>query len=215
MTTVPPDASGAVVRRCLLTREGARSDHDGWPGQSYTPRMLRAGLFVCVGVLFCARSLQSFADPEFQDPVSASDWFAVVSFSAALFALALALPMLAQLIDGGRVVFRVSLVPAAGAAFAGLSNLLEDALQMGFAFWFFIVGTVLTILGLIAFTLVVAVVSRGRRRPLATVSAATLIGVLLFEEGGGVVIAAAWLAAAAISLRLPARTDARAAPTSP
>ena len=52
---------------------------------------------MCVGVLWCARSLQSFADPEYQDPVSPSDWFAVVSFSAALFALALALPMLAQL----------------------------------------------------------------------------------------------------------------------
>jgi len=102
-----------------------------------------------------------------------------------------------------------------GAAFAGLSNLLEDALQMRFAFWFFIVGTVLTILGLIAFTLVVAGVCRGRRRLLAAVPAATLVGVLLFEEGGGVLIAAAWLIAAAISLRLPARTTVQAAPTSP
>lgn len=45
--------------------------------------------------------VQSFAavvpDPEYHDPVSPSDWFAVVSFSAALFALALALPMLTQL----------------------------------------------------------------------------------------------------------------------
>ena len=92
--------------------------------------MTRAALFTFVGVVWCVRSLQSFADPEYQDPVSASDWFAVLSFSAALFALALALPLLAQLL-GSQAVFRVSLVPAVGAALSGLSNLLEDALQMG------------------------------------------------------------------------------------
>ena len=170
--------------------------------------MLRAVLFTCVGVLWCARSLQSFADPEYQNPASPSDWFAVVSFSAALFALALALPTLAQLAGDGRLVFRVSLAPAAGAALAGISNLLEDALQLGFAFWFFIVSTVLTLIGLIAFTLVVAVVGRGHRRLLATVPAATLIGVMLFESGGGVLILAAWLAAAAMALGHPSRTAA-------
>ena len=162
----------------------------------------------------CASSLQLFADPDYQDPVSAFDWFAVLSFSAALFTLALALPTFAQW-AGGRAVFRVALVPAAGAAVAGLSNLLEDALQVNFAFWFFIVGTALTLVGLIAFTIVVAVVEYGRRRLLAAVPAATLIGVLLFENGGGVLVLAAWLAAAALALGRPARTAAQAAPTSP
>ncbi len=60
--------------------------------------MTRAALFTFVGVVWCVRSLQSFADPEYQVPVSASDWFAVLSFSAALFALALALPLLAELL---------------------------------------------------------------------------------------------------------------------
>ena len=189
------------------------SGHWGRHGRPYTPRTLRAALFMCVGVLLCASSLVLFADPEHQDPVSASDWFAVVSFSAALFALALALPMLAQLI-GGRDVFRVSLVPAVGAPVAGLSNLLEDALQMGFAFWFFIVGTAVTMVGLIAFTLVVTVVGRGRRRLLAAVPAATLIGVLLFENGG-VLMLAAWLAVGAMVLGQPARPAAQAAPRSP
>jgi len=170
--------------------------------------MLRAALFTFVGVVWCARSLQSFADPEFQDPVSASDWFAVFSFSAALFALAFALPMLAQLV-GGRVVFLVSLVPAAGAALAGLSNLLEDALQMGFAFWLFVVGAALAQVGLIAFTVVVAVIGRGRLRLLATVPLATLIGFFLFESGGGVLILVAWLAAAAVTLAQPTRRAER------
>jgi hypothetical protein len=103
-------------------------------------------------------------------------------------------------------------VPAVGAASSGLSNLLEDALQMGFAFWFFVVGTALTGVGLIAFTLGIAVVGRGRRRLLAAVPAATLTGLLLFESGGGVLILAAWLAAAAMALAGPAPTAAKTAP---
>ena len=178
------------------------------------PRMLRAALFTFVGVVWCVRLLQSFADPEYEDPVSASDWFAVVSFSAALFALALALPLLAQLI-GGRAVFRVSLVPAVGAALSGLGNLLEDALQIGFAGWLYAVGNTLTMVGLIAFTIAIAVAGRGRRRLLAAVPAATLIGWFLSESGGGVLILAAWLAAAAMALDRPTRTAAQTAPESP
>lgn len=184
--------------------------------------MLRAALFTVVGVVWCANSLHSFTDPEYMDPESASDWFAVLSFSAGLFALAFALPMLARLI-GGRVVFRVSLVPAAGAALAGLSNLFEDALHWagppgssGWAFWLFILGTAVTVVGLVAFTVVVAVAGRGRLRLLAAVPAATLIDVLfLHEAGGGVLVLAAWLAAAVMVLGRPARTAAQAARTSP
>jgi hypothetical protein len=176
--------------------------------------MARAALFTCVGVVWCVRAFQSFADPQFQDPVSAADWFAVFSLSAALFALALALPLLAQLI-GGRAVFRMSLVPAVGATLSGLGNLLEDALQIGFAGWLYLAGNTLTMVGLIALTVVGAVVGRGRRRLLAAVPATTLIGWFLFESGGGLLILAAWLAAAAIALDRPARTVARTAPGSP
>jgi hypothetical protein len=151
-------------------------------------------------------------DPAYQDPETAADWFAVLSFSAALFALAFALPMLAQLISGR--VFKVSLVPTVGAALAGLSNLLEDALQLGWAFWLFILSTALIIVGLVAFIIVVAVAGRGRLRLLAAVPAATLAAILLFPVGGGVLIVAAWLAAAAIGLRRPARSAAQAAPES-
>ncbi len=140
---------------------------------------------------------------------------------AALFALAIALPMLAHMI-GGRVVFRVSLVAAVGAALAGLANLFEDALHWagppgssGWAFWLFITGTATTAVGLTALTVAVAVAGSGRLRLLAVVPAATLIGLMLFESGGGVLILAAWLAAAAMALGRPARTAAQAAPTSP
>lgn len=164
-----------------------------------------------VGVAWCVRSLQSFADPHYTDPVTASDWFAVFSFSAALFATALALPLFAQM-TGGRAVFRVSLLPAAGAALAGLGNLVEDALQMGFAGLFYGVGAGLTGGGLIAFTIAIAISCRGRLRLLAAVPAATLIGWSQFESGGGVLILVAWFAAAAMALHRPARTAVRTTP---
>jgi hypothetical protein len=176
--------------------------------------MLRAALFTFVGVAWCVRSLQSFADPHYTDPVSASDWFAVFSFSAALFATALALPLLARMV-GGRVVFRVSLVPAVAAALAGLGNLLEDGLQIEVAGLFYGVGAGLAWAGLIAFTVAIAVSGRGRRRLLAAVPAATVIGWSLFESGGGVLVLVAWLAAAAIALDRPARPATQTAPGSP
>jgi len=183
-------------------------------GVPILPCVWRAAIFAIAGLLLCVRSLQTFTDPEFTDPVSISDWFAVLSFSAALLVLALALPMFAQLV-GGPAVFRVALVPAVGAALAGLGNLLEDALQLGFAFWLFIVGTTITLIGLVSLSIAVAVVGRGRRRLLAAVPAATLIGMLLFESGGGVLILAAWLAAAAVALGGRVHAAAQTAPTRP
>ena len=176
--------------------------------------MLRAALFTFVGVAWCVRSLQSFSDPNYTDPVSAADSFAVFSYSAALFATALALPLFAQMV-GGRAVFRVSLVPAVGAALAGLGNLLEDALQVGLAGVFYGAGAGLTWVGLIAFTVAIAVSGRGRRRLLAAVPAATLIGWSQFESGGGVLVLAAWLAAAAMAFDRPARTAVRMTPGTP
>ena len=138
----------------------------------------------------------------------------MLSFTAALFAVAFALPLLAQYTGGGLAVVRVSLIPAVGATFAGLSNVLEDALQLGFAFWFFAVGAVITSLGLIAFTLAIAVAGRGRRRLLAAIPLATLVGWSLFESGGGVLVLAAWLVAAAIAAQATQRAKAQAVPAS-
>ncbi len=173
--------------------------------------MWRAALFAVVGITWCVRSLQSFTDPEFMDPETASDWFAVLSFSAAWFALALGLPLLARSIGGGRLVHRSALVSAAGAALAGLGNVLEDGLQLGFAFWLFIAGAVVTMLGLIVFAVAVAATGRGSRRLLAAIPVATLVGMLLFESGGGVIVLAAWIAAAALAVLEPARTTPQSA----
>lgn len=176
--------------------------------------MSRPALFAFVGVAWCVRSLQSFADPQYTDPETASDWFAVISYSVALFAVAFALPLLARHTGGGPTVVRVALIPAVGAALAGLANLLEDALQLRFAGWFYGAGGALTALGLIAFTLAIALAGRGRGRLLAVIPLMTLIGWFLFESGGGVLVLVTWLAAAAIAAQQIHRPKTHAVPAS-
>lgn len=71
-----------------------------------------------------------------------------------------------------------------------------------------------TSVGLLWFALAAVAIGRGPYRLLATVPAATLIGMLLLERGGGAITLAAWLAAGAVSLlRVPARPAAAVAPT--
>lgn len=171
--------------------------------------MFRAALFTATGVTLCVRSLQTYTNPAYQHPVNAADWIAVVSFSVGLLGLAAALPMFAQLIDGRRV-FRVSLIPAAGAALAGVTNILEDGMQMHDLFIVFVASAWLTLVGLIAFTVVVARAGSGRTRLWAAVPAATLVGQMLFPVGGGVLMLAAWLAAARLALQTRTRIVALA-----
>ena len=168
-----------------------------------SPRVLRAALFAVVAVGSLSVWLRS------SEPMS--EWPKVLTFSATLCGLAFALPTYARLI-GGRTVFRVSLVPAAGAALGSVSNILEDGLQLEWAFWLFILSLAITDIGLFAFTSVVAFIGRGRRRLLAAVPAATLAGVLLFPVGGFVLMIAAWVAAAVLALGRPARSEADASP---
>ena len=172
--------------------------------------MLRAALFTVVGVGFGVLWLQML-NPGFQIPGSPADWFRVLAFSALLIALAFALPTFARLI-GGRVVFRVSLVPAMGAALGGVSNILEDGLHLEWAFWLFVLGGAIIIVGLSAFTVVVAFIGRGRRRFLAAVPAAAMVGWLLAPVGGGIFLSAAWLAAAALVLQTSVQATADSAP---
>jgi hypothetical protein len=163
--------------------------------------VLRASLFAITGVLWCVRSLASFTDPAFTDPENAWDWFAVVSWSAALAALALSLLSFAQLV-GGRIPMGFAVVVAAGAGIGAVGNLIEDGLQVEWAGdWLYLPGVLLLGPGLVGLTLAVLVHGRGANRLLAGVPAATLIGSFLLERGGGVLVLAAWLVAAAVALR--------------
>ena len=152
-----------------------------------------------MGVLFFLRWLQ-VGEVDYQDPTTFNDWVAVVGFSLALGCLALALPTFAGL-AGTHTAYRVSLFPAAGCALASIANLLEDGLQWSPAFWGFVIGVLVTTIGLLALTIAMAWTCLGANRLLCLVPALTLAGVLLFEAFGGILLLLAWLAAATITWR--------------
>ena len=192
-----PAASSRSQGQLPVTSAGFPSRLDAGSGID-SRLVLRAKLFAITGVLWCARSLASFTDPSFYDPESAWDWFAVVSFSAALAALAFALLSLARLV-GGRIPMGAAVVAAAGAGIGAIGNLVEDGLQREWAGdWLYLPGVLLLGPGLVGLTVAVAVCARGMTRLLAGVPAATLIGLNLL---GGVLVLGAWLAAAVIALR--------------
>ncbi len=169
-------------------------------GPTLSPRW-RAALFGAVGVLFFLRWLQ-VGSVDYQDPETLNDWAAVIGFSVALLTLAFALPVLAGLM-GSRLVFRVAMVPATGALLGAVANILEDGLGWEPAFWLFIGGLWLSLVGLIALTVVMVWKGVGSWRALALVAVATLAGQLAFEPAGGPILLVTWLAAAVVAIRAP------------
>lgn len=168
--------------------------------------MLRAASFAVVGVACLA--YWRWADPGFKEAETHDDWLHVLAFSTVILALAIVLPLFAQL-AGRRRVFRLSLVPAAAAALASVVNIFEDGLHVSWMFYGFVLLTAITLLGLLALTVALVRVGRGRARLLAVVPAGTMAGLILFVDAGGPVLLAAWLAAAALAVVMPRTTAVR------
>ncbi|MEP6892793.1 MAG: hypothetical protein ABI927_03340 [Gaiellaceae bacterium] len=175
-------------------------------------RVIRTALFALVGSPFFA--LWLVTDPGNDASQTQSEWTYVLWFSTALLALALAVPMFGRLV-GGRWVAGLSLLAGAGVALCSLANVVEDGLQFGWALWGFIVGTAITYLGLFPLTVAVMLTSRGGRRLLALVPAATGAAITFWVVAGGVIMLAAWLGAATLAFALPTRIGAQTAAATP
>lgn len=160
--------------------------------------LLGRTLFVLVGMLWAMRSLQSFTEPNFTDPESASDWWAVVSISLALALLAAGIALLVGLSQPGNRTSSVLLVLAAlGAVAAAISNIVEDGLGVEAAGNVYYGSVLLLLVTMLA--LGGLLVARSPRWP-GVVVFATLIGLVLLESGGGILVLLAW-GAAAIAVR--------------
>ncbi len=172
--------------------------------------ILRASLFALVGVVFFVYWV--VVDPTYEQTESMKDWNVVLGFSAAVLLLAFAIPLFAQL-GPGPSVFQTSLFPAAGGAFVSLSNIVEDGLQMDWAFFGFVLGSLIVLVGLLVLTVKIAVGDRGGHRFLALIPAGTMAAWIFFVAAGGVLMLITWLAAAALALVLPSRTATQVSST--
>jgi hypothetical protein len=161
----------------------------------YTPSIvLGHTVFALVGVLWGMRSLQAFTEPNFTDPESASDWWAVVSFSLAFALLPAGLALLVRLTQrGGRTSSVLLAIAALGAVTTAIANVIEDGMGVDAAGSVYLVSTSLTMLTMIALA---GVLLASRPRWPGVVVLGTLIGMLNLELGGGVLVLLAWGAAA-------------------
>jgi hypothetical protein len=111
---------------------------------------------------------------------------------------------------GGKVAFRTSLIAAAGAALASVSNIVEDGFDREWAFFSTVVGTAILLVGLVGLTATIVFGVRGRLRLLALIPLGTILAVALYVFAGGPLMLVTWFAAATFALVLPKR-----APTTP
>ena len=160
--------------------------------------VLARTLFVLLGGLWAVRSLQSFAEPNFTDPESTSDWWAVVSFSLCWALLPAGLALLVRLTQrGGRTTHALLAIGAVGAVTAAIANIIEDGMGVDAAGSVYFVSVSLTMLTMIALA---GVLLAGQPRWPGVVVLSTLIGMLNLEAAGGVLVLLAW-GATAIALR--------------
>jgi hypothetical protein len=171
-----------------------------------TARASRAALFALVGLVFFLH--WTLADPSYEVSESQDDWSFVLGFRAAILLLGFAIPVFAQLV-GRRLVFRMSLIPAGGAILASLSNLLEDGLHMDWAFFGFVLGSAIILLGLLAPTGAIALGGRDSHRYSSLIPAGTMAALIFYVTAGGILMLATWLAASSVVLVLPTGTAAQ------
>ena len=91
-----------------------------------------------------------------------------------------------------------------------VANMLEDGFKLEWAFFAFVLGTLIMHIGLLA--LAVALVTRASRRHFAFVPFGTSAAILLYVAAGGPKMLVTWLVAAALALA-PAQNKVAGAST--
>jgi hypothetical protein len=141
-------------------------------------------IWLATGLAWASRSLLSFADPAYVDPVTALDWAAVWLYSMAWLLTAASVLLIAHLVPTPGVRGSAGLVATASIV-AGIANGLEDGLGWASTSSLYIVGVLAAWLGLIPFVVTLA---QGHAARLAGVGVVMLVGIPLIDTGGSVVV---------------------------
>ena len=161
-------------------------------------------VWIAAGLAWAARSLLAFAHPDYFSPVTALDWAAVWTYSAAWLLLAPSVLLIARLADS-RGVTVVAGLCAAAAVVAGVANALEDGFRVPIGPTPYIVGFLVGWLGLVPLAMGLARASQWRLGGLCLL---VFLGIALaFGYAGGVLILAALVALALAPERFVRRGD--------
>jgi hypothetical protein len=142
-------------------------------------------IWVVTGIAWAARSLLAFADPDYYSPVTALDWAAVWTYSAAWLLLAPSVLLIASL-AGSRSVTVIAAICATAAVLAGGANALEDGFRVPIGPTPYVVGF---LVGWLSLVLLATTLARVKQWRLGALCLATFGGILFaFGFAGGVVI---------------------------
>lgn len=168
----------------------------GWSGPAYLARLGAVGL---AAVTWTARGLQEvLVHPDYWDPVTAGDYFAVYAYSAAFLLTTLSLLILREVARPSVALSTAILVVAVACAVTGVANGIEDALgYRGFG-QIYVIGFLVSGLGM--FTIAALFRSSPARR-LTFVPLLGGLAMVLVTLGGGVLALFAWLGFGAILVR--------------
>jgi hypothetical protein len=160
--------------------------------------MPTAAAFTLTGVLWLAYGALIQAGADYLNPSQPIDFAVIYLFSAALLALAFAVPALGRL--GRRDWIRkAGVVGGIAAGTSAVANVLEDGLEIDWMFLPFVVSALIVACALIGMAAGFALFGRGAERLLALVPLSGLIAAQALI--GGALALVAWLAAAAFVLR--------------
>ncbi len=169
----------------------------GWSGLGVLARL---GILVMTGVSWTVYSLQAIlVHPDYWDPVTAADFFAVYAYSAAWLLTAAALLTLREV--ARQALARSSsaiLVVAAACAVAGVANGVEDGLGLkGFGL-LYVIGVLVSGFGMFV---IAAMFWPSPARRLTFVPAVGGVAMVTAVIGGGVLGLVAWLGFGAVLVR--------------
>jgi hypothetical protein len=159
----------------------------------------RVGITVLTGVTWTIRSLQAVLfDPEYWDPVTSADYFAVYSYSAAFLLTSASLLILRETVRPAPDLSAAILVVAGACVVTGVANAIEDALGLRGFGSLYVIGILVAGLG----TFVIAAMLRATpARALTFVPALGGLAMVLMTVGGGVLGLPAWLGFGTILVR--------------
>lgn len=174
-----------------------------WSDAGFVVRLL---VLSVTGLAWAIRSLQEIAfHPDYWNPVTAADHFAVYAYSAAWLLTATSIVILREVAQPSAKISNVFLIVAGACAVTGVANGVEDGLGLRGFGMVYAIGVLTAVFGTLGLA---AALLASRARRLAFVPAVGGVAMATMVIGGGVLGVMAWIGFGVIVAR--ERQQARA-----